>query len=386
MDIVIGTHALGLGGSETYALTLAEQLARLGHGVLLCAVGLGDGEVAARERGIEVVALDEYDGRPRDAIIAQDAGMAFELTRRHPSAPMLFVAHSEEFDGQLPPGLSGLVGAVVVLNNRVERRVRALATDMRVVRMRQPIDIARFRPRSRPGREPARLLLFGNNLDGERLALVADVADHAGIDVVRAGARGESTLRPERVIDGADIVMGYGRCALESMACGRPTYVYDHLGGDGWVTPGSYQALERDGFGGRASSDVIDADRLLTDLRRYDGAMGIANRDLVIGRHRAEHHAHEIVALLRSLEPPSHSRADALGELASLVRAQWSARARIDDLEAYVRRLDARVADERAAAAEAWAAHDAVKSTLRYRIGTALARPLDALRGAPRRR
>lgn len=386
MEIVIGTHALGLGGSETYAVTLAEQLVRLGHGVSLCANGIGDGATAARDRGIDVTTLETYDGRGRDAVIAQDAGMAFELARRHPGVPLLFVAHSEEFDGQLPPALPGLVGAVVVLNDRVERRVRALAVDVPVVRLRQPIDVARFRPRSQPRRSAERLLIFGNNLDGERLSMVTETAGRAGIEIVRAGAKGESTLHPEQAIDAADVVMGYGRCALEAMACGRPTYVYDHLGGDGWVTPNAYPTLERDGFGGRASADVIDADRLFADLLRYDGGMGLANRDLVIGGHRAEHHAHEIVAVLRGLDPPRHSRADALGELGGLVRAQWAARARIDELEAHVRRLDARLADERTAAADARAAHDAIKRTLRYRVGAVLARPLEFARRAPWRR
>lgn len=387
MDVLLGTHALGLGGSETYALTVAEQLGRLGHRVTICAVGIGDGEAVAREHGIDVVSLDAYDGGRCDAVIAQDAGMAFELTRRHPRVPLLFVAHSEEFDGQLPPGLGGLVSAVVVLNDRVERRVRALAADLRVVRLRQPIDTSRFRPRSSPARTPKRLLVLGNNLDGARLDLVADVADHTGMEVARAGARGEPTLRPELLIDGADVVMGYGRCALEAMACGRPTYIYDHLGGDGWVMPEVYPALERDGFGGRASDDVIDADRLLADLRRYDGGMGIANRDLVIGGHRAEHHAQEIVAVLRSLEPRSELRTDALGELATLVRAQWSDRARIDALEAQAIRLGdqlaearAAVAAERAAVVEANEAREALKGTLRYRIGAALARPVDVAR------
>jgi len=380
LDIVIGTHALGLGGSETYALTLAEQLTRLGHGVVLCAVGIGDGATAARERGVELVSLDAYDGRDCDAIVAQDAGMAFELARRHPRTPLLFVAHSEEFDRQLPPRLPSLVGAVVVLNDRVERRVRALELDVPVVRLRQPIDVTRFKPRSRPNRQPRRLLLFGNNLDGERLELVTEVGDHVGIEVLRVGAKGEPTARPEQAIDSSDIVMGYGRCVLEAMACGRSAYVYDHLGGDGWVTPGSYPSLERDGFGGRASGDVIDADRLLADLRRYEGTMGMVNRDLVIGSHRAEHHAQEIVALLRTLEPAGPSPTEALGELAWLVRAQWTARAQIEELEAHIRILDTRLDDERTATAEARAAHAAIKRTLRYRIGSALARPIDRLR------
>lgn len=380
MRLVLGTHALGLGGSETYALTLAEQLCRLGHVVTVVAVGLGDGAALGRARGIEVLGLDEYVPGPCDGVVAQDGGTAFELGGRHPTAPLVFVAHSEEFDEQLPPRLDGLVDAVVVLNERVRRRVAALAVDgLRVVRLRQPIDIARFRPRSPPRGSARKLLLLGNNVDGERLDVTAAAATDAGLELVRIGTKGTSTYRPELAIGEADIVMGYGRCALEGMAGGRATYVYDHLGGDGWVTPESYPQLERDGFGGRATSAVLGRERLLDDLARYDCGMGIANRDLVVGRHRAEHHAHEIVSLFRSLGAVD-AQPRALAELGGLVRAHWSATARISELEG---ELGARVGEIRSlsAALEAERAeHAALRQTLRYRVGAALARPLDRAR------
>ncbi|MEX2412564.1 MAG: hypothetical protein WD399_02785, partial [Thermoleophilaceae bacterium] len=348
MDISIGTHHLGLGGSETYALTVAEQLARLGHGVTVCAAVLGGGEALARARGIDAVSLDAYAADRCDAIVAQDAGMAYELRRRHPDAPLVFVAHSEEFDEQLPPRLEGLVATVVVLNDRVERRVRALAADLPVVRLRQPIDISRFRPRGRPAPTARRLLALGNNLERARLETVADVAARAGIELVRVGVKGEATVRPEDAIAGADLVIGYGRCVLEAMACGRPAYVYDHLGGDGWVTAETYPQLERDGFGGRALPGAVDPDRLLADLRRYDPAMGIVNRDLAVAHHRAEHHAHELVALLAGAGAPVGVGAEGLGELARLVRAQWAATSRASELEARVAALEDALAAARA--------------------------------------
>lgn len=377
MEIAIGTHYLGLGGSETYALTVAEQLVRLGHRATVCAAALGGGEELARARGVEAVSLDAYAGGRCDAIVAQDAGMAFELRRRHPDAPLVFVAHSEEFDEQLPPRLKGVVASVVVLNDRVERRVRALAADLPVVRLRQPVDVARFRPRGRPAPAARRLLALGNNLERGRLDEVADVAARAGLELIRVGVKGEATVRPEDAIADADVVIGYGRCVLEAMACGRPAYVYDHLGGDGWVTAESYPALERDGFGGRALPDVVDPDRLLADLRRCDPAMGIVNRDLAVAHHRAEHHAQELVALLTAAGAPVDVGVDALAVLAQLVRAQWAADSRASELEARIATLEDALAAERASAA---AAHAALIRTRRYRVGAALARPLDLAR------
>ena len=417
MDLVLGTHALGLGGSETYLITLAEQLQRLGHRVALTAVSPEKGAAVARRRGVRVFPLGDDDGVERevqppgewdelpercDGVVAQDGVSAFELARRYPEAPLVFVAHSEEFDEQLPPQIDGLVDAVVVLNDRVERRVRALAADFDVVRLRQPIDTTRFKPRSRLPAVPRRLLLFGNYAERGRLELVADVASEAGLELVRVGAKEVQTERPERDIDAADIVMGYGRCVLEGMACGRPAYVYDHLGGDGWVTPSTYPALEADGFGGRAFATVVDRARLLRDLRAYEPEAGLVNRDLVVTGHRAEHHAQEVVTLLDSIRVPRRRRTDVYGELARLVRAQWRGDARVIELEEVVATLNDQLAVERAERAAREAAHaaeraakegertavarhlDTVIGSRRYRIGAALARPLDAARALRR--
>jgi hypothetical protein len=381
MNFVLGTHTLGLGGSETYLITLADQLQRLGHGVVLGAFVLEGGAQLARGSGVaELASLDGQLPSDCDGIVAQDGASAFELARRYPEAPVIFVAHSEEFDEQLPRYLEGVAGAVVVLNARVERRVRALAGALRTVRLAQPIDIKRFRPLSPPAIPPRRLLLLGNNGDAARAALLDSVAGELGLEVARVGAHGESTLRSELAIHDADIVMGYGRCILEAMACGRPAYVYDHLGGDGWVTPDTYPALERDGFGGRAFPEAIDRPRLLRDLRAYDPTIAIANRDLVVANHRAEHHAQALVELLRSVGGSRSAGSAPLGEMVRLVRSEWAAEARTSRLQAVNAELHRELHLARTDGAKAAAHWSALTRSRRYRIAAMLARPLDAAR------
>ena len=124
MRIVLATHAFdGVGGSETYLLTVAEQLQRLGHGVTIYAVALGKVAELARARAIDIVAeLDDLSDHC-DVVIAQDGGVSYELADRWPQTPQLFVCHSGFFDLQLPPLVPGVVGAVVVLSDRVRRRL-----------------------------------------------------------------------------------------------------------------------------------------------------------------------------------------------------------------------------------------------------------------------
>ncbi len=77
MRIVLATHAFdGVGGSETYLLTVAEQLQRLGHGVTIYAVALGKMAELARARTIDIVAeLDDLNDHC-DVVIAQDGGVS----------------------------------------------------------------------------------------------------------------------------------------------------------------------------------------------------------------------------------------------------------------------------------------------------------------------
>src|SRR5213082_1157479 len=82
---------------------------------------------------------------------------------------------------------------------------------------------------------------------------------HAGIELRHIGQYStEGQVPAERALDDADIVFGKARVIYEAMACGRAAYVFDHNGGEGWVTRETYGALSADNFGGQAAPSVID--------------------------------------------------------------------------------------------------------------------------------
>jgi hypothetical protein len=326
--LVLGTNHLGLGGSESYLLTVAEQLDRLGHDVVVYAHERGAGVAVARERGFVVV---DEEGLPAecDAALAQDAGVSLHLAERFPAAQQLFVAHSESLDLQAPPQLDGLLGAVVALNDRVAERMRSFATAVEVVRLRQPIDTERFTPRAPLPALARRALLFSNTPNSDRLRMLEAACGEAGLELVRLGGEGGQATDPRPALAGVDLVIGYGRSILEAMACGRAAYVYDWNGGDGWVTPASYAAIEADGIAGRGGREIIDADRLAADLCRYEASMGPVNHDLVIAHHRANVHVQQLLELFRKLAPPPPRPRAPLEEMARLVRLEW--RARVDN-------------------------------------------------------
>lgn len=375
MRIVLGTHSFAnVAGSETYLLTAAEQLQRLGHDVTVHAVETGPVADLATNRGIPVAAGE--DGLPDacDVALTQDAGMAYALAERYPAAPQVLVAHSELHDVQLPPMVPGVQTAVVVMSERVARRIEALDADLPVVRLRQPVDTERFVPVGSPRERPRRALLLSHYQQEQHRRVLEDAWAPLGIELRIAGARGTTVLDPFAEIADADIVVGKGRAILDAMACGRPAYLYDDFGTDGWVTADTHPAMEADGFAGQSRPRLADAGLLRRDLEAYDPAMGVVNRELVLHHHKARNHAHDLVRLFRSLAPDAAPTSTPDGELARNVRLRWAADRELGHLRAGYGDLHDRVwdAEQRADAAQARA--DAAEGCARDLVAAAQAR------------
>jgi hypothetical protein len=332
MRVQIAMARFMLGGTETYSVTVAEQLERLGHTVTVSAAEASPaGRELAASRGISLSVGEAAMLGQVDAALVQDAASAYMLADRRPDLPQVFVTHGLAAY-ECPPDQLGGSLAVVALNDRIARHLGALASRPRVVRMHQPIDLERFRPRGASRPAARRILLLSNYLNGARLRILEEVCRDLDLELTRVGGSASPTIDPHAAIADADIVVGYGRSALEAMAMGRAAYVWGIGGGDGWVTPESYPAIEADGFSGAATDTVIDADRLRHDLAAYRSELGVFGFDLVRMHHSAAKHAEGLVDLLERASAPTS--ADALETLARLVRLECRAAIRVDRLEA----------------------------------------------------
>ena len=325
MHVVLATDALAaVGGSETYLHTVAGNLVRLGHRVTVHALRHGVMADQVRELGADVVL---EDGLPEtcDAVLVQDSAMAYSLAERWPDRPQVFVSHSALFDLQLPPMIPVPGSVVVTLSDRNGDRIRALPGEHEIVRLRQPIDSVRLAPRGAPAERPRTALLLGNYLQGDALATIVDAWAPAKVEVVQVGNLTQPTLDVAAAVASADIVVGKGRAVLDGMSCGRPAFLYDAFGCDGWVTAASYDALEADAFAGHADPRVLGRDDLLAALDDYDPDMGHVNRELVLKHHQDRKHTEALVAIFQRLAPQPDPRPTASAELARLSRLRWRA-------------------------------------------------------------
>jgi hypothetical protein len=380
MRVLIAARALGApGGSETYALTVAEHIARLGHPVTLAGRSLGATAEAAREQGFDVVGeFASLDEAP-DAVLVQDRTWAIELAERFPDAVRVFISHGIDDHLHLPPPITGAVAASVALNERTALRLRAFEAAGEVVRMRQPIDLRRFGARGGLAARPKRALVLGNYLQGARLEILQEAWED--VELVRVGMLTASDLDPAERMARVDIVVGYGRSILEAMAAGRPAFVYDHSGADGWVTPDTYPRLEADGFAGTQALPMTVA-TLREQLDRWDPQLGRFGQDLIRSAHDARMHAAELIGLLDRLSPTRAPAAAPLREMALLAELQFRAEHTADEqrMEAHRQVLRAQ-----AEAEQAQARVNYLLGMRRVKLGVTLARPLDAIRRLFRR-
>lgn len=402
MRLLLATRQLdGPGGAETYLVTLADGLRRIGHDVTFTATRIGPKGGGATAAGFTVVEDDERLDPSPEAIVVQDRALSLALAQRYPEAPQVFVVHGVEHDYELPqPGVD-VVAACVALNDRQAKRAAALVGGPPVVRLRQPLDIVRFKPHGRPRDEPRRALVLSNNFPPERTELLKRAWGPLGIEVATVGRNDalafEGTVvdDPRAEISAADIVVGYGRAMLEAMACGRLAFVYAGPGGDGWVTAEKFPAMEANGFAGGAFDEVYDEQRLRDALSEYDPELGLVGRDLVRFPHDAGDHVAAVDGLLREAAGPAVADPDSLRQLQRMVDLLWHAEGRAATLRVEVGALyvdRARIEDElgdrerviaglRQEIDQLTRRYEELIASRRYKLGRRLVQPLDRLRG-----
>lgn len=323
MKVLIATPELtGPGGVQSYVLTIAPHLERLGHEVTLYCEAEGALGSRARERGLRVVCGPQALPAEADAVYSQTTPLALLMAELYPRAARLLAVHSGDLDLHLPVGLDGVVSAAVVFHDAAGRRVRAMANPPPVVRLRQPIEYAVMTSAAEPRPRPEAVLALGNHLTGAARAALIAVCQQEGLRWQQVGIADRPELDPLPAIARADIVVGQGRSTLDAMAAGRPAWVSGPNGGDGWVTESSYALLEADGFRGYATGAAAGAEAFRRGLDSYDPAMGASGRSLILAHHSPHEHVVALVELIGEL-PVAPAPDAPLRELAQLVRIAY---------------------------------------------------------------
>jgi hypothetical protein len=362
-------------GTEVYVVTIAEQLQRLGHTVTIVTPREGPMSEGARRLGLSVKHPAAVTADDAEVVVACDSAGLLELSARAPAATRIMVVHSTDYVLQTPPQLDGACDAVVVLNDRTKRFAESLAVDVPVIRLRQPIDVARYWFLAAPRRPLRRAAVFGHVPVAGVEGTAESACRAAGIEPVGIGQQADAVvLDPERLIDETDAVIGIGRCALEGMAARRPVFVAGPVGADGWIRLETFDALESDGFSGRAQGRgtiVHDLAAALVEPPPVDEVQQLYER--VQRDHEARVHAEQLIALARELGATSGHVLGPATEMARLVRIELLAHEHLGVTEKRLRSaleraraLEEELATEREAAA--CARHDRDEAVARAAV------------------
>lgn len=168
--------------------------------------------------------------------------------------------------------------------------------------IRNGVDCHRFRPRTPAKKKLETVLYLSHPHYKSAQNIVREACSKYGVRFLQVE---HEMFHIERLILQADLVIGFGRGLLESMACGRNVlsadwreYYMDGFEGGGMVTPDNFDTLKQDNFTGRMSGQIeFDADSLCAEFEKYDSERGEWLRERVLDEFNIEKTVQEYLML-----------------------------------------------------------------------------------------
>ena len=277
--LVLTNHFSDFAGSEIVALQTAQWFARRGDTVTLSANSIGapikrqatDFQLTIQISDIDLSDFDlvwcQHD------LLSQLPLTAFERASRHWLPHVVLVSLSpyepyEHVDGALARALS----AEVYANSpetaaEVVRRSAGLITRgmVRVFHNAAPAEFWDAKPSRAPSVAPKSLTVISNHPPQEVVSCLTRL-EQSGVSVRRIGHGHEVCLVQPDDIAQADAILTIGKSAPYAIAQGKPVFVYDHFGGDGWLTRANFSANVAHNFSGRPARRRLTPDALAAEL------------------------------------------------------------------------------------------------------------------------
>ncbi len=299
MRILVANQTLSLlAGSETYILTLAKELKRLGHEITAYSPDLG--LIAAKLEGIGVRCVNELAGdgnaqaRPFSPILEEAEGSFdvaicshYEITRtirqKFANLPIIAICHgilhSNPNTGEIWPEhpVTDLrVEQYISVSEEVQRLLKNVyGIDSMIIR--NFFDLEKFKPEEIPSRlipeKPKSILVNSNywGVESDINRIIKEVADHYEARFMGVGANFMPATEIDEVIREADIVFGMGRSVLEGLCAGKIAIVHGRWGTGGVITPESYETLKLTNFSGRpfelgSQQELLPAEEIIRQI------------------------------------------------------------------------------------------------------------------------
>jgi len=280
MKILIGNQTFSiLAGSETYMLTLATELVRLGHDVTAYSPNLGF--IATKLEAIGVKCINTLTGEdkgqiePFNPIMTESEGSFdvaicahYEITKtirtKFPSLPIIAIVHgiihSNPNTGEIfpeHPVTDMDIDQYVAVSEEVQNLLKSVYNiDSKLIR--NFFDLNRFKKEGKLKKKPETILVNSNywGVEDEINKIIKGVANHYKAKFIGIGANFATTYETDKIIKDADIVFGMGRSVMEGLCMGKIAVVHGRWGTGGVINKNSYETLKLTNFSGRPTSGI----------------------------------------------------------------------------------------------------------------------------------
>lgn len=294
----------GLGGSETATYTLAVELKRQGIDVELMSPVMGI--VAGKLEGLGIKCHHTKDAEKLtkekfDCIHIHHNHLAKVVNAFFYDIPAIYVCHGVVWSGnnpEKPPFEMEQIRTFVGVSEEIVKKMEA--EGVKGVVVRNAVDMERFYPRKEINSSVKKILAIGNYLhDGhERIYVLDKASEVVGAEVIKVGRYWKNAIwETEELMNDVDMVIGYGRCAIEGMSCGRPVIVYGHNGNDGMVDDDTHWEIKTCNFSGRRYKGNWDVERMVEEIEKYSVEKGSLSRVIVSTFHDIKKIAKEYIEL-----------------------------------------------------------------------------------------
>jgi len=283
-----------LGGSEIYTYTLVEALIALGYEVDLMTFRQGQVSRKVTDLLSDCAVIDLATLPDKKYDVALLSHHTCFLLPIHATVKVQ-ICHGKYPSLEQP---TFLADGHVAISQEVSDHLGALGFPSIVIP--NPINLDRFKPTTPPQPNLRKILSL---CQGETANLLLEKCCKAnGWELECLNKFGTSRWDIEHAINDSDLVVSLGRGVIESMACARPVVVFDARPYaeplmDGMITDENREELARHNFSGRSRKIIPSQDLLTAEIRKYDSAMGEANRSYVVRTHGASSIASQLVQL-----------------------------------------------------------------------------------------
>ncbi|MCX7356742.1 MAG: hypothetical protein NT015_01120 [Alphaproteobacteria bacterium] len=287
--LVLTNHFSEFAGSEIVALEVAQWFLTHGDQVTLAAnlIRPPMSELAA---SIALVrSIDEIDISQFDLVWCQHGLLNLlrlaAYTGAAESPPLVALVSLSPFepyehvDGLLANALSAKVitNSSETADEVAQRNQDLLRREDLVVFHNAAPDMFWKEP-PRPPTTLRTLTIVSNHMPSE-LAAAKAILEQRGLHVRHMGM-GEDYRRIDVAdIDESDALVSIGKTVIYGLARAKPVYMYDHFGGDGWLTRANFEQSSFYNFSGRPAVRRLDAEKLAKEIiEGFDHAADEINR------------------------------------------------------------------------------------------------------------